>query len=76
MLSVSGGYTNDHEGSSNLMRPGDHMNFSSELAHDLNVDKSLDKNVSYFFDGDHIIVFHLAPIYSQKICLCETVVDI
>lgn len=32
------GYTNEHEGSSNLMRPDDHMNFSSGF------DKSLEEN--------------------------------
>ncbi|WOG89470.1 hypothetical protein DCAR_0208708 [Daucus carota subsp. sativus] len=38
------GYANEHEGSSNLMCPDDHMNFSSGLAHNLIADKSLDKN--------------------------------
>lgn len=38
------GYTNEQKGSSNLMRPDDHMNFSSGLAHNLNADKSLEKN--------------------------------
>ncbi|WOG86390.1 hypothetical protein DCAR_0205593 [Daucus carota subsp. sativus] len=40
---ANGGYANEHEGSSNLMCPDDHMNFSSGLAHNLIADKSLDK---------------------------------
>lgn len=38
------GYTNEHEGSSNLMLPDDHMNFSSGLVPNLNADKSLEEN--------------------------------
>lgn len=38
------GYTNEHEGSSNLMLPDDHMNFSSGLVPNLNADESLEEN--------------------------------
>ncbi|KAL8113540.1 hypothetical protein AgCh_020753 [Apium graveolens] len=38
------GYTNEHEGSSNLMCPDDHMNFNSGLAPNLNADKSPEEN--------------------------------
>ncbi|KAL1803667.1 hypothetical protein ACET3Z_032314 [Daucus carota] len=36
---LQGGNADEHEGSSNLMCPDDHMNFCSGLAHNLIADK-------------------------------------